>query len=162
MNQGDQVAALWNEAGRGKRMQRPVGFNGSALWAIVVVLVAGVVWIENRFGPNIAGAAILALFGILAFIGGQLLSIAGRQVDGNQRIGELQATTRIELERIKGDNVQAKFDAQMQLKQFMMMMALAKKMMGQPAALPQAEPEQEDNTIDLDTIRAYKWNENDL
>lgn len=73
-------------------MKQPVGFNGSALWAILVALVAGVIWIRNDFGPNFAGAAFLALFGVLLFLAGPLTSIASRQVDGNQRIRELQAT----------------------------------------------------------------------
>lgn len=47
---------------------------------------------------------------------GQLTSIASHQADGNLRVAEKQADVAVEKERIKGKNIAAKDDAQMQRK----------------------------------------------
>ncbi|MEZ4730721.1 MAG: hypothetical protein R3E79_26640 [Caldilineaceae bacterium] len=130
--------------------------------AILVALIAGVIWIRKTKGPNFAGAAVLALFGVLVFLAGQLTSLASRQVDGNQRIGELQATANIEQERIKGENIVAKVDAQLRMKEFIFMLGLVKQMIGQQGRVEAQAPEPEENTIDLDAIRSYQWGEDDL
>jgi hypothetical protein len=113
-------------------------------------------------GRTLRGAAVLALFGVLVFLAGQLTSIASRQVDGNQRIGELQATANIEKERIKGENVIAKVDAQMRMKEFIFMLGLVKQIMGQQGRVEAQTPAPEENTIDLDAIRSYQWSDDDL
>ncbi len=142
-----QIEKLWKEAERkGPTMRQPLGFNGSALWAIVFILIVGVVWIENRFGSNVAGAAILGVFGVLVFLAGQLTSIAGRQADGNLRVAEKQADAAVEKERIKGDNIVAKFEAQQQMKMFVAMLSLVMKMAKQAQKQPAST---EDNAIEL-------------
>jgi hypothetical protein len=156
-----QIEAAWGEAKKkGAKMRQPVGFGGSGVWAIVILLVGGVIWIENRFGPNIAGAAILGVFLLLAFLAGQLTNIAARQAEANARIGEMEATAAIEKERIRGDNMIAKVDAQMQMKQFLFMLGMIKQLMKEEAKQP-AQLE-DPKTIDLEAIRAYRWTEDDL
>lgn len=141
-----QIAALWQEAeGRNKAMRSSVGFGGSGIWAIVFILVVGVIWIENRFGANVAGAAILGVFGVLVFLAGQLTSIASRQADGNLRVAEKQADAAVEKERIKGKNIAAKYDAQVQLKTFIAMLGMVKQAARQQQrALPEPEEAQPD------------------
>lgn len=141
-------------------MKTPMGFGGSGIWAIVLLLVGGVIWIRHDFGPNMAGAAVLALFGVLVFLAGQMTNIASRQMEGNQRVAELQATSRIEQERIKGENTLAKVDAQSRLKELIFLLGLIKQLLNRHEdALP--APEDED-VIDLDAIRLQQWSEEDL
>lgn len=124
----------------GKPMRQPMGFNGSAIWAIVFVLIVGVVWIENRFGANIAGAALLGVFGVLIFLVGQLVNIASNQASGAQRVEELRANAVVERERVKGENIVNKFELQQQAKLFGAMLSMAIKTARQPQSTT-AEPE---------------------
>ena len=160
-----QIAAIWAASGtkKGESMKQPLGFGGGGLIAILAVLVAGVVWIRNDFGPDMAGAAVLAVFGVLVYLAGQLTNIASRQVDGNQRIGELQATSAIERERVRGENTAAKYGSQMELKKFLFMLGMLKQFMKpEPSTAQPAQPAEEANTIDLNTIRSYQWTDDDL
>ena len=132
-------------------MRQPMGFNGSAIWAIVFVLIVGVVWIENRFGANIAGAALLGVFGVLVFLVGQLVNIASNQASGAQRVEELRANAAVERERVRGENIVNKFELQQQAKLFAVLLKFAVKAARQPQ-VTNAEPE----AIDADF-----WNEDE-
>lgn len=139
-----QIEKLWQEAeGKGK-MKQSLGFGGSGIWAIVFLLVVGVIWIRNDYGKEWAGAAVLAVFGVAVFLLGQLVNIGSRQTEGNIRINEKQAEAQVERERIKGENIVAKFEAQQQMKMFVALLSLFMKTVRQTP-----KPQSEDQTIEL-------------
>lgn len=120
-------------------MKNPTGFSGSGIWAIILALILGVIWIRNDFGKEWAGAAILAVFGVVVFLAGQLTNIASRQSEGNLRVAEKQADAQVERERIKGENLVAKFEAQQHMKMFVAMLSMVMKMARQAQKQPTEE-----------------------
>lgn len=78
-----------------------VGFNGNGLWAIVVALVLGVMWLRSDFGPQTALYAVAGLFGVLCVFGGMFAALGVKKVTFDGIIGMKTAEAKIEVEKIK-------------------------------------------------------------
>lgn len=146
----NQLDALWREAGgKGQGgMKAPMGFSGSGIWAILIVLVVGVIWVRNEYGAQWAGGVLIAVGVIVFIILWELIGIARRQAEASLEVAKLQATAPIERERIKGENIVQKYDAQMRAKEFGIMLATIAKTIrsnnsgnGQPALTGSEEEE---------------------
>lgn len=78
-----------------------VGFNGNGLWAIVVALVLGVMWLRSDFGPQTALYAVAGLFGVLCVFGGMFAALGVKKVTLDGLIGLKTAEAKIEVEKVK-------------------------------------------------------------
>lgn len=146
----NQLDALWREAGgKGQGgMKAPMGFGGSGIWAILTVLVVGVIWVRNEYGAQWAGGVLIAVGVIVFIILWELIGIARRQAEASLEVSRLQAMAPIERERVKGENVTAKYDAQMRAKEFAVMLATLAKMMRSNNSNNQQAPQVEEDQGD--------------
>ncbi len=78
-----------------------VGFNGNGLWAIVVALVLGVMWLRSDFGPQTALYAVAGLFGVLCVFGGIFAALGIKKVTLDGLIGLKAAEAKIRVEEVK-------------------------------------------------------------
>ena len=56
------------------------GIGGSGLWALVILLVVSVWWIETRFSSDVAGYALIAVGGALFLIIGAVLILIAKRI----------------------------------------------------------------------------------
>ena len=144
--------------------KNPLGFNGNAVWALVILLIVGVAWIHQNAGFAAAAYTLAALGGIVCVLIGFMLALGAKQVHYSGMIGYKQAEASIEREKerarreeIRGDN---------RLEQRSMATTLARQMFAMWKAQDEAQntkPAQESNpfVIDLDQAN-YQYNEDEL
>lgn len=129
------------------------------------LIVAGVIWIQANWGANAAGIAVIIVGTIAVLSFWDMLGLAKRQADGNLRVAEKQIDSNIKREEVKGENIVAKYEAQMRLKEHIFLLSTIAKLIGarQPTQPTQAaEPEEDQDVVDLTSIKAIQWNHHDL
>lgn len=82
-------------------MKREIGFLGSGMWALIILLVVGVWWVESRFGPSTAGYGLLAVYGVVCVVIGYLLCLAGNSTTLNGQVDLDRARMRINVEQAR-------------------------------------------------------------
>lgn len=138
-------------------MKQPIGFNGNALWPIVILLIVGVAWIQEHAGFTAAGYALIAVGGALFIIVGFLLALASKQMTMNGLIGFKQAEAQIERERERNRREELKGDNRLEARAMQVGTAIARQMFSywQATKNAQSAAEQAERVAQQDASNPY-------
>ena len=144
--------------------KNPLGFNGNAVWALVILLIVGVAWIHQNAGFAAAAYTLAALGGIVCVLIGFMLALGAKQVHYSGMIGYKQAEASIEREKERARREEIKGDNRLEQRSMMVGTTLARQMFAMWKAQDEAQkPAQENNpfVIDLEQT-SYQYNEDEL
>lgn len=115
------------------------GFNGSALWALLALLVVGVAWVQSNTDFTTAAYALMAVGAVVLVVVGFLLALAAKQITLNGIIEFKKSEAGIERERERSRREDAKHEHRLEARTWQMGTMLARQLFSAWRVQSQAE-----------------------